>query len=199
MSTRRFIPTVVDATTLKMSLGSIGERVRTEDLQITKHGTPQAMVISVDRYHRLTRLEPVDPSSLEALHQEFDNKLVRMQSAQQGVAMNRLMDADEDDINRFLNQHYDQNPVPQMANPAKAFTAGGGVARSKPFNAMQVLTVPSVKAKKPSQAPFTVVKKNPDHRGAFRSSVVAHAASGKKIVSVASVAAKATQSKKPSK
>ncbi len=120
MSAKRIVPTVVDATTLKMSLGSIGERVRTADLQITKHGTPQAVVISVDRYLRLTRLEPVDPSSLEALQQEFDDKLARMQSAQQGVAMNRLMDADEDDIKRFLSQHYDQNPVPPMVKPVAA-------------------------------------------------------------------------------
>ncbi len=200
MSAKRTVPTVVDATALKMSLGSIGERVRTQDLQITKHGTPQAMVISVDRYHRLTRLEPVDPSSLEALQQEFDDKLARMQSAQQGVAMNRLMDADEDDINRFLNQHYDQSPVPPMATSVEAFATGTKrVVSSKPFNAIQVLTVPSLKAKKSISAPFTVVEKNPDKQGASRSAVMAHAASGRKIGLGASVIAKATKPRKPSK
>lgn len=199
MSAKRTIPTVVDATALKMSLGSIGERVRTQDLQITKHGTPQAMVISVDRYQRLTRLEPVDLSSLEALQKEFDDKVARMQSAQQGVAMNRLMDADEEDINQFLNQHYDQNPVPPMTKPIEAFAVGTKrVARPKPFNMISVATSPSLSAKSPISAPSTVVERNPNKKGISRSGVVLHDRSGK-ILSVAGVATKATKLKKSSK
>lgn len=119
MTTKRTSLTVVDATSLKMSLGTIGDRVRTQDLQITKHGTPQAVVISVDRYERLSRLEPVDVSSLQALQDEFDRMLAKMQSPQQGTAMNRLMDADEDDITGFLGKHYAANPVPAMADQAR--------------------------------------------------------------------------------
>lgn len=199
MSAKRTVPTVVDATTLKMSLGSIGERVRTADLQITKHGTPQAVVISVDRYHRLTRLEPVDPSSLEALQQEFDDKLARMQSAQQGVAMNRLMDADEDDIKRFLSQHYNQNPVPPMVKPAEAFATGSKrVVRSKPFNAIQVLTVPALNAKRPISERLTVVETKPRKQGGSASGAVIHHKAGK-ILSVAASAATATKPRKRAK
>ncbi|WP_295678757.1 type II toxin-antitoxin system prevent-host-death family antitoxin [uncultured Nevskia sp.] len=199
MSAKRTVPTVVDATTLKMSLGSIGERVRTADLQITKHGTPQAVVISVDRYHRLTRLEPVDPSSLEALRQEFDDKLARMQSAQQGGAMNRLMDADEDDINRFLNKHYDQNPVSPMVKPAEAFATGSKrVVRSKPFNAIQVLTVPMLKAKRPISERLTVVETKQRKLGGSASGVVIHHKAGK-VLSVAASAATATKPRKRAK
>ncbi len=198
MSAKRTVPTVVDATALKMSLGSIGERVRTQDLQITKHGAPQAMVISVDRYLRLTRLEPVDPSSLETLQKEFDDKLARMQSAQQGVAMNRLMDAGEEDITRFLNQHYDQNPVPPMAQPAEAFATGTKrLIKSKPFNAMQILTVPSLKDKNPVAVPFTVVERKANKQSGSRS-IVVHNKTGK-IRSVAATAATATKSRKGDK
>lgn len=112
MPVKRPLLAAVDVTTLKMSLGTIAERLRTEDLQITKHGKPQAVIISVDRYHQLAQLETLDSSSLEALKKEFDDKLARMQ---QGEAMNHLMHADEDDIIRFLKRHYDQNRSPPTA------------------------------------------------------------------------------------
>lgn len=106
---------IVDATSLKMSLGTIFDRVLTEDLKITKHGNPQAVVMSLERYERLSRLEPVDAVALDALRAEFDAKYAHMQTRKQEAAMNLLMDADEDDITAFLGQHYDANPVAPMA------------------------------------------------------------------------------------
>lgn len=115
MPVKKNLLATADVTTLKMSLGKIAKRVRNEDLQITKHGKPQAVIISVDRYRRLTRLETNESSPLEALRKEFDKMLARMQRPQQGDSMNQLMHADEDDITRFLKQHYDQNQAPPMA------------------------------------------------------------------------------------
>lgn len=112
--------TIVDATSLKMSLGTIFDRVLNEDLKITKHGNPQAVVMSLERYERLSRLEPVDVAALDALRAEFDAKYAHMQSRKQEAAMKQLMDADEDDITAFLGQHYDANPVPPMAKGAPA-------------------------------------------------------------------------------
>lgn len=115
MSNKALRTVDVDATTLKMSLGTIGERVQTEDLQITKHGTPQAVLISPERYQTLLRLEPVQPSVLDQLRTEFDSMLIAMQEQKQAEAMAQLMSAPEDDINAVLTAHYDANPVPSMA------------------------------------------------------------------------------------
>ncbi len=199
MTIKRTVPTVIDATSLKMSLGSIGERVRTHDLQITKHGTPQAIVISVDRYQQLTRLEPVDPSSLEALQKEFDDKFARMQLAPQAVAMNRLMDADEDDVNRFLNQHYDRNPVPPMADSVDATALGTQrTSRLKPGKALTIVTAPLSTAKNAVPPTFITIESRPSKAGLSLSGVLRHDKSGR-ILSVTGVATKATKRKKPSK
>lgn len=104
-------PTLLDATHLKMGLGSIGKRVLSEDIQITKHGTPQAVIISPDRYAQLTRLEPINPASLGALDQAFEARLDRMQGGKQAAAMDWLMHADEDEITRKLAQHYSRQPI----------------------------------------------------------------------------------------
>lgn len=139
-STMSSVPvSVVDATKLKMSLGTIFDRVLTEDLKITKHGNPQAVVMSLERYERLSRLEPVDVVALEVLRAEFDAKYANMQSRKQEAAMNQLMDADEDDITAFLGQHYDANPVPPMAKGAPAAPGAKTSKRTRGFVAPHAL------------------------------------------------------------
>lgn len=199
MTVKRILPTVVDATALKMSLGSIGERVRTQDLQINKRGTPQAIVISVDRYQQLTRLEPIDPSSLDALQKEFDETLARMQSAQQAAAMNRLMDADEEDINRFLAEHYDRKAASGLAESSETIASvTQQTSRSMPVTSMTISTGSSILDKSPVAARILTRDSGPSMSVQVVVGALRHDKSGR-ILSASNVAAKTNKRKKPSK
>lgn len=48
----------------------------------------------------------IDQDKLEAVRQEYEAMLLRMQQPQQSEAMNRLMDASEDEIRRELDKYY---------------------------------------------------------------------------------------------
>ncbi len=51
----------------------------------------------------------INQEKIETLRQEYEEKLLRMQSPQQAKAMRRLMDASEDEMRQFLDGYYD-NP-----------------------------------------------------------------------------------------
>lgn len=48
-----------------------------------------------------------DQDKLEELRQEYEEKVHTMQSPRQVKAMNRLMNASEEEIQQFLDGHYD--------------------------------------------------------------------------------------------
>lgn len=49
----------------------------------------------------------IDQAKIEALRQKYEEQLRKMQSPRQDKAMNRLMDASEDEIRHFLGEYYD--------------------------------------------------------------------------------------------
>lgn len=49
----------------------------------------------------------INQDKIEALRQEYEEKLLRMQSPQQAKAMRRLMTLSEDEIRQFLDGYYD--------------------------------------------------------------------------------------------
>lgn len=49
----------------------------------------------------------IDQDKLEALRQAYEEQLRKMQQPCQARAMNRLMDASENEIRQFLGEYYD--------------------------------------------------------------------------------------------
>lgn len=49
----------------------------------------------------------INQEKIETLRQEYEEKLLRMQSPQQAKAMRRLMTLSEDEIRQFLDGYYD--------------------------------------------------------------------------------------------
>jgi prevent-host-death family protein len=64
---------------------------------VTRHDTPQAVVISAEEYQALTRGERDDLDSLTA---EFDALLARMQTPEAGEALRGAFDATPDELGR---------------------------------------------------------------------------------------------------
>lgn len=154
MSTRIAKAVEVDATSLKMSLGQIGQRVKSQDLRVTKHGRTQAIVISPGRYERLLELEETVHPSLDQSSAEFDALVLAMQTPEQGAAMNRLMTAPEDEVLDTLRAHYAKHPVPQWRDQGSLGSASSqsikGVIRAAQVmvaNGPMTLEVKSVKGK----------------------------------------------------
>jgi antitoxin Phd len=88
----------IPATVAKNNFGSILDDVmRGRDVVITKHNSPKAVVMSVERFSALVRASSPD---LTALAADFDARLARMQTPKVGGAMQAAFDASPDELGR---------------------------------------------------------------------------------------------------
>ena len=88
----------IPATVAKNNFGSILDDVmRGRDVVITKHNSPKAVVMSVERFNALARASSPD---LTALAADFDARLARMQTPKVSGAMQAAFDASPDELGR---------------------------------------------------------------------------------------------------
>lgn len=88
----------IPATVAKNNFGSILDDVmRGRDVVITKHNSPKAVVMSVERFSALARASSPD---LTALAADFDARLARMQTPKISGAIQAAFDASPGELGR---------------------------------------------------------------------------------------------------
>ena len=88
----------IPATVAKNNFGSILDDVmRGRDVVITKHNSPKAVVMSVERFSALARASSPD---LTALAADFDARLARMQTPKIRGAIQAAFDASPGELGR---------------------------------------------------------------------------------------------------
>lgn len=88
----------IPATVAKNNFGSILDEVmQGRDVVITKHNSPKAVVMSVERFSALARASSPD---LTALAADFDARLARMQTPKVGGAIQAAFDASPGELGR---------------------------------------------------------------------------------------------------
>jgi antitoxin Phd len=91
------------ATQAKNRFASILEDVmRGREVIITKHNSPKAVVMSVERFHALAQASTPD---LTALSADFEARLARMQTPKARTAMQTALDASPEELGRAALKH----------------------------------------------------------------------------------------------
>jgi antitoxin Phd len=94
----RLVPVTMKATKAKNQMGQMLETVMQGGVVfITKHETPKAAVISMEEYERLSR---AGEAKLDALSNEFDALLDRMQTPASRAGMQAAFDASPEQLGR---------------------------------------------------------------------------------------------------
>jgi prevent-host-death family protein len=88
----------VTATEAQNEFGRILDTVAQDRMVvITRHNTPRAVVMSVDRFNELSG---VDTTVLDTLTEEFDALFDRMQTPEADAAMDRAFNASPEELGR---------------------------------------------------------------------------------------------------
>ena len=88
----------IPATQAKNQFASVLEDVmQGRDVVITKHNSPKAVVMSVERFNALAKASSPDLSALSA---DFDARLARMQTPAVRTALQAAFDASPDELGR---------------------------------------------------------------------------------------------------
>jgi prevent-host-death family protein len=92
------------ATRAKNQFAAVLEDVmQGREVVITKHNSPKAVVISLERFNALAKASSPDLSALSA---EFDVRLARMQTAKGRAAMQAAFDASPEELGRAALKHF---------------------------------------------------------------------------------------------
>jgi antitoxin Phd len=93
----------VTATEAKMRFGPLLEAaIRGESVVITKHDTPKAVLLSIAAFEALGGSRPPD---LQALSDEFDGLLARLQTPRNRKALQSAFDATPNELGRLAAVH----------------------------------------------------------------------------------------------
>ena len=95
----------VRATVAKNNLGLLMKTARTEPVFIVRHGVPQAVVLGFESYQALLhKARQPSEKQLDLLRDEFDALHARMQTPRARKAVDALLDASTDDLQRALSK-----------------------------------------------------------------------------------------------
>jgi len=91
----------ISATAAKNRFGEVLRMAETEPVYIVKHGKPRTVVVDAASYDALVRKgrDPAD-KALDALREEFEALCIEMQSPRSRKAIDRLLTASADELNR---------------------------------------------------------------------------------------------------
>jgi prevent-host-death family protein len=97
---------VVQATMAKNRFGAILRRARTgEPVIISKHGTPEFVVMEYRRYHSLVHnTRGRDERQLDALRDEFHTLYTQMQTSKSRQGVGRLLSATAENLNQIASK-----------------------------------------------------------------------------------------------